>query len=103
MFLQLKGIVGGFNADYYGISGTEEARAYLAHQLLGKRLRESTEAILAHGGKAIKEIIPSKDTLKFRSSMTLFDFVSPNDIFAKALNKYYEGERDEKTLKMLSK
>ena len=103
MFPQLRGIVSGFNADYYGISGIEEARAYLAHQILGKRLRESTEAILAYDGKAIKEIISSKDTMKFRSSMTLFDFVCSNDIFANVLDKFFDGQRDKKTLEMLSK
>lgn len=53
-------------------------------------------------GRQIQEILPDIDALKFRSSMTLFDAVCPDDIFARALDKYFDGQRDEHTLRLLS-
>lgn len=103
IFPQMKGLGHSCNASYYGISGLEEAKAYLAHETLGPRLREATETVLAIEGKTIDEIMPGIDALKLRSSMTLFDLVSPNDIFAQVLDNFFDGQRDEKTLKMLSK
>lgn len=99
----MKGLGHSYNACYYGISGIEEAKAYLAHETLGPRVREATKAILDINGKTIGEILPGIDALKLKSSMTLFDFVSPNDIFAQVLDKFFDGQRDEKTMKMLSK
>jgi uncharacterized protein (DUF1810 family) len=72
--------------------------AYLAHPVLGPRLRECTDAVLGVEGKSAHAIFGSPDDVKFRSSMTLFDLVSPNDMFAKALTKYFGGERDPATL-----
>lgn len=101
VFPQMKGLGYSSHAVYYGISGLEEARAYLAHPVLGARLREATEAVLAIEGKTVREIMPGIDALKLKSSMTLFDLVSPDDIFARVLDKYYDGKRDESTLRML--
>lgn len=102
VFPQLKGLGISLNADFYGISGSGEASAYLAHPLLGARLREVCGKLLAIEDKKIEEIIPGIDAVKLRSSMTLFDSVSPDDIFAKVLEKYYQGARDTLTLEMLA-
>ena len=87
---------------YIGIKNTDEAEEYLKHKVLGKRLREVTNALLEQGGKA-DEIFGYPDTMKVKSSMTLFDSIAPDDIFAKVLDKFYEGKRCKLTLKMLKK
>ena len=91
IFPQLKGLGWSYNSQYYGLDGVDEARAYLAHPLLGARLREITQTLLTHRGKrSILELMGSSiDVLKLRSSMTLFDQVSPNDIFAEVLQTYF--------------
>ena len=78
VFPQIKGLGHSYNSEYYGISGTKEAKAYLDHPILGARLRA--------------------DVLKVRSCMTLFDMVSPNDIFKQVLDKYYDGKPCDKTI-----
>ena len=102
IFPQMKGLGHSYNANYYGISGREEAKAYLEHETLGARLREATETILSIEGKSIQEIMPGIDALKFKSSMTLFDLVSPGDIFAQVIDRFFSGSRDMKTVRMLS-
>lgn len=67
---------------------------------MGKRLREITGALLSLDEKDIHNIMPSVDCMKLRSIMTLFDLVSPNDVFVKVLEKYYGGQRDPLTLKL---
>lgn len=101
VFPQLKGLGHSPNAEYYGISGIEEAKQYLAHPILGPRLREISEALLSIENKSAREILSSIDALKVRSCMTLFDAVSPNDIFSRVLKKYYNGIRDVLTLASL--
>ena len=87
----------------YGLNGQEEAKNFLAHPVLGKRLREITAAVLTHSDKSIRSIMGSGvDTWKFKACMTLFDTLSPNDIFAQALDTFYNGERDNRTLKRIS-
>lgn len=99
IFPQIKGLGHSPNAQFYGVRDLDEARAYLAHPVLGQRLREITNAVLTHKGEEIYEIMGSSiDALKFRSSMTLFDLVSPDDIFAEAINAFYSGQRDDITL-----
>ena len=99
IFPQIKGLGHSPNAQFYGIRDLDEAREYLAHPVLGQRLREITNAVLSHKGEDIYEIMGSSiDALKFRSSMTLFDLVSPDDIFADALDVFYAGQRDPRTL-----
>lgn len=90
-------------ANLYGIKNKEEAEEYLKHKVLGKRLREVTNAQLEQEGKATDEIFGYPDTMKVKSSMTLFDSVSPDDIFAQVLDKFYEGKRCKLTLEMLKK
>ena len=91
-------------ARLYGLNGQEEAKVFLAHPVLGKRLREITEAVLTHPEIPIRFIMSSDtDTWKFKACMTLFDALSPDDVFAKALNTFFEGKRDGRTLKLISK
>ena len=104
IFPILKGLGRSGIAKLYGLNGQEEAKAFLAHPVLGKRLREVTEAVLAHPDKPIHSIMSSHtDTWKFKACMTLFDALSPDDIFAKALKTFYEGKRDGRTLKQITK
>lgn len=101
IFPQMKGLGYSYNSNYYGISGLEEASEYLNHPVLGARLREATLSILSLNGLDIDEIMPRIDAIKLKSSMTLFDAVSPNDVFAEVLQKYYAGIRDNRTLQMI--
>lgn len=103
IFPQIKGLGHSFNSEFYGISGLDEAEAYLYHDLLGARLREITNALLVQFGKPARTVLGIIDDLKVRSCMTLFDIVSPNDIFADVLDKFYESKRCQKTLIRLGK
>lgn len=98
IFPQIKGLGHSYNSEFYGISSKEEAKAYLEHPLLGARLREITQALLDYNNKTADDILGYPDVLKVRSCMTLFDLVSPNDIFNEVLYKYYEGQRCDKTI-----
>lgn len=97
IFPQIKGLGHSYNSEFYGISSKEEAKAYLDHSVLGPRLREITQALL-NCNKTVDDILGYPDVLKVRSCMTLFDLVSPNDIFNDVLYKYYEGQRCDKTI-----
>ncbi|MEO8301643.1 MAG: DUF1810 family protein, partial [Rhizomicrobium sp.] len=89
-------------AQHYAIQNLTEARAYLANLLLGTRLRECTQAVLDVEGKTAHEIFGPPDDLKFRSSMTLFARAAPGEnLFRAALEKYFDGEADQLTLKKL--
>ena len=98
VFPQIKGLGHSYNSEYYGISGTKEAKAYLDHPILGARLREISQAMLDCGNPSADDILGFPDVLKVRSCMTLFDMVSPDDIFKQVLDKYYEGKPCDKTL-----
>lgn len=101
VFPQLARLGNSYNARYYGIRNRAEAEAYLAHPVLGARLREISGQLLAVEGRTAREILDDVDALKVCSSMTLFDVVSPNDIFGEVLDKYYGGQRCQLTLGML--
>lgn len=102
VFPQLAGLGRSGTALFYGIGSAAEARAYLAHTLLGPRLAECTKTVLAHRGLAAEEIFGSVDAMKFRSSMTLFEAAADSsEPFAAALEAFYEGERDTATLRLL--
>ena len=88
-------------SQFYGITSLDEARAYLAHQQLGARLREITHALLAHKDESAEQILGYIDAVKVRSSMTLFDLIEPDSVFAQVLECFYHSARDAKTLKML--
>lgn len=87
-------------AKFYGIRDLEEARAYLAHPLLGARLEEVSRALLAHREKAATAILGEVDALKVCSSMTLFELVCGASVFTQVLEAFYNGERDVKTLSL---
>jgi uncharacterized protein (DUF1810 family) len=91
IFPQQKGLGHSYNSEYYGLDGLDEARAYLAHPILGARLREISEALLTHVGKRDIDVImgSSIDVLKLQTCMNLFNKVSPNDVFEKVLDAFY--------------
>lgn len=105
VFPQLRGLGHSPNANYYGISGIEEAVAYLKHPILGARLREISEALLSVEGRSIQEILPGIDAIKLHSSMTLFLKAGQDDdnyaVFQKIIEKYYDGRYDKSTIIML--
>jgi uncharacterized protein (DUF1810 family) len=102
IFPQIAGLGHSPMAQRYAISGIDEARAYLGHDVLGPRLRECTGLILAAEGRNIRQIFDDVDAQKFRSSMTLFAQAAPEDrLFPDAIAKYFEGEADEMTLQLL--
>ncbi|WP_188978728.1 DUF1810 domain-containing protein [Halocalculus aciditolerans] len=98
VFPQIAGLGRSELARRYAISSRAEAEAYLAHPVLGPRLRECTRLVNAVDGRSAHEIFGSPDDLKFRSSMTLFAAVADDaEPFETALEQYYDGERDPKT------
>lgn len=101
IFPQMRGLGHSFNSNYYGIRDKFEAKAYLEHPVLGDRLRKITQALLEHKGQDPKSILGGIDAQKTCSCMTLFDAISPNDIFAEVLNTFYGGRRCGLTLRML--
>ncbi len=99
VFPQVRGLGHSSMADYYGISGIDEAKAYLADPVLGLRLAEISEALMELEEKDAAKIFGFPDVLKLRSCMTLFAAVSgENSVFQKVLDAYYQGEKDERTL-----
>lgn len=103
IFPQLKGLGKSYFSQYYGISGIPEARAYLAHPVLGPRLLEITREVLNHYDKTANEIFgTSVDAKKFRSSMTLFREAAPEiKVFDDALHLFFNGRPDGYTLGLL--
>ena len=101
VFPQIKGLGHSYNSEYYGISNTEEAKAYLKHPVLGHRLRDITQVLLNCNNPSAFNILGFPDVLKVQSCMTLFDMIAPNDIFNDVLEKYYEGKRCEKTIRRM--
>lgn len=102
IFPQMKGLGFSEMSEFYGIADWEEAEDYLLHPTLNDRIHEIANALLEHQDKSAEDIFGYLDAMKVRSSMTLFDELSPNDVFAKVLDVFYHGERDEKTLELLS-
>ena len=103
IFPQLDRLAYSTTSKYYAIKSKEEAIAYLNHPVLGTRLIECTEAVLAVEGKTVSQIFGYPDDLKLKSSMTLFSEVTTDPIFNHVLDKYFQDERDEKTLQLLNK
>ena len=103
VFPQIAGLGHSAMAQRYAIADLDEARAYLAHPVLGPRLKQCTEAVLAIEGKSAHAIFGSPDDLKFRSSMTLFAAAAAEEPhFRAALDKYFAGQGDALTLNRLS-
>jgi len=98
---QLRGLGRSATAREYGLAGRTEAQAYLAHPLLGARLRECVQTMLAHTDRSAVSILGDIDALKFRSCLTLFDAISDERLFRQALDAFYGGELDAATLALL--
>ena len=103
IFPQVKGLGYSQMANFYGIKDREEGEDYLLHPTLNDRIHEISSALLQHKGKAAIDIFGSIDSMKVRSSMTLFDELSPNDVFGKVLDTFFNGERDQRTIELLDK
>ncbi len=103
IFPQLRGLGRSSMAQFYGIGSLEEARAYLAHGLLGTRLELCAETVLAIGERSLEAIFGAPDDMKFHSSMTLFTRAARDDKspFRRALDRYCQGRMDERTLALL--
>ncbi|MBL1256668.1 DUF1810 domain-containing protein [Methylocystis sp. Sn-Cys] len=102
VFPQLTGLGFSQASRFYGLCGLNEARAYLAHPVLGPRLRECVDSMLATSARSAEEVLGSMDALKFRSSMTLFAHAAPQEpLFARALARFFDGAEDPKTLELL--
>jgi len=102
IFPQLDGLGYSSTAKHYAIKNIDEAAAYLAHPILRPRLLECAEAVVNLEGRSAREIFGSPDDLKLKSCATLFEIVSPpGSVFARLIEKYYHGERDDKTLELL--
>jgi uncharacterized protein (DUF1810 family) len=98
VFPQIEGLGKSDIAQRYAVRGMDEAKRYLAHDVLGPRLREATEAVMQHRDKTLRDIFWEPDDLKFRSSVTLFEAAGGGALFGEALEAFCGGERDEKTL-----
>lgn len=104
IFPQIEGLGHSSMAERYAIKSLDEARACLLHPVLGARLEECTEKVIAIEGKSAATIFGHPDDLKFRSSMTLFACAADSEsVFSRALEKYFHGEKDVKTLALLGK
>jgi uncharacterized protein (DUF1810 family) len=101
IFPQLKGLGRSAMAQHFGIGSRAEAEAYLRHPLLGRRLQQCTELLLAVEGRSVEQIFGAPDDLKLRSCLTLFAQVTGEPVFRKALEKYFAGNDDAQTLRLL--
>jgi uncharacterized protein (DUF1810 family) len=102
VFPQIDGLAHSSTAKHYAIADLDEARAYLADDVLGPRLFECAQLVADIDGRSAEEIFGHPDNLKLRSSMTLFAQASgPGDVFTAVLHKYFDGEPDDRTLELL--
>ena len=103
VFPQIAGLGHSVMAQTYAIQSLEEARAYLAHPVLGVRYRECCQAVMNARGKSAHDIFGTPDDLKFCSSLTLFAEAAPDEVlFYNLLEKYFDGDADEATLELLA-
>lgn len=103
VFPQLRGLGRSPTALHYGIASLDEARAYLAHELLGRRLRECARLVAAIDGRSVEDIFGYPDDLKVRSSMTLFARATDDNAdFVAVLDKFYGGAEDPLTVGLLT-
>jgi uncharacterized protein (DUF1810 family) len=102
IFPQIEGLGHSETSRFYSIKSEMEARQYLDHPILGSRLLQCAETVLAIDGKTASEIFGFPDDLKFMSSMTLFACLSePGSVFVRVLDKYFDGKRDTRTEDLL--
>jgi uncharacterized protein (DUF1810 family) len=106
IFPQLRGLGYSAMAQRYAIRDLDQATRYLADPILGSRLRHDVRLMMGHKGKSALEILGSPDDLKFRSCLTLFGRVASDNsdrkLFIEALDQFYDGEPDPRTLELLS-
>ena len=103
IFPQIKGLGFSHQSKFYGIANRQEAEAYLAEPTLNARLREITLTLLEHKDKTAQQILGGIDAIKVKSSMTLFDAIALDDIYAEVLNTFYADERCKRTLEYLQR
>ena len=104
IFPQVEGLGRSSTSRFYAVKGLEEAREYLRHPVLGPRLAECAEAVLAVEGRTASAIFSYPDDLKLHSSMTLFSVAAgPGSVFARVLDKYFQGRQDAGTLRELGR
>ncbi len=102
IFPQIDGLGHSPTTRHYAIKSLEEARRYLAHPVLGARLVECAESVLAVQGLSASDVFGHPDDMKLQSSMTLFALVAePGSVFERVLEKYFQGKRDTGTLQIL--
>ena len=101
IFPQVKGLGRSSTAKYYGIEGLDEAREYMENEYLGNNLIAISNELLKLETNDPVEIFGHTDSKKLRSSMTLFELVSDNDVFLLVLEKYFDGKRDQITLDLV--
>ena len=103
VFPQFSGLGYSAMSQTYAIQSLEEARAYLAHPVLGRRLRECCQAVMNVRGNSARDIFGTPDDMKFRSCLTLFGEAAPQEVlFSNLLEKYFGGDPDEATLELLA-
>ena len=103
VFPQIAGLGRSPTARLYAVVGSDEARAYLSHPILGPRLRECTEIVLRLEGRSAEKVFGFPDNMKLKSCMTLFASISePDNVFKRVLDKYFSGEPDSGTLQLLA-
>jgi uncharacterized protein (DUF1810 family) len=103
VFPQIAGLGNSPMAREYAIQSLDEARAYLAHPVLGPRLRDSAETLLHQAGRDPQDILGGIDAMKLRSSMTLFARAAPGEpVFQAVLDAFYAGDADQATLERLT-
>ncbi len=103
IFPQLKGLGNSPIARHYALESANEALAYWQHPVLGARLKECTQLVLAQRNTSALDIFGTPDDLKFKSCMTLFTKIAPEEpLFQQALDKFFSGKPDEATLKLLN-
>lgn len=103
IFPQLKDLGYSPTAKFFGISNIEEAKAYFDNEILRNRLLEITSELLNLKTTNISEVMGYPDDLKLKSSMTLFYLSTNNDLFKRVIDKYYDGEMDDKTVAIINK
>lgn len=104
VFPQLRGLGHSTMATHYGLAGLEEARAYLAHPVLGPRLRRACELLLGQPAGSAEQILGAIDALKLRSCLTLFKQAAPMEpLFDQALQRFFGGSPDPLTLSLVNR
>lgn len=104
IFPQFQGLGSSPTAEFFAIKSMAEAEAFIEHPVLGARFKNCVEKVMEHSSLSAKDIFGFPDYLKFHSSITLFLVVSPrNELLNKALEQFYAGKPDERTLELVRK